>query len=190
MEIKDVELMKLLLDPKRSRIVQFAREKPMTVKELAERLNEKSSRLYYHVKKLEEYGVIKVVETRQVSNLTEKYYQTIKEAITVDVELVKNYGDELFQMLNNVVQKGMAAHHHMLTKHHQTGQGHGLSELFITYTQETGVEWYQTINNLSRILRPTQEPVKEEVIRTMYDPLQLEQKGTFAYIILSFKMDD
>jgi DNA-binding transcriptional ArsR family regulator len=73
--LRDAELVKLLLDPRRSRILEYA-SRPVSVNELAEKIGELPSRVYYHVHKLEEAGLLEVVDTRQRGNLIEKLYQS------------------------------------------------------------------------------------------------------------------
>lgn len=65
---------KSLFNYHRIRILQVIKEKQKTVKEIAQLLNEKPSRLYYHINQLEENGLIKVVDEKKVNNLTQKYY--------------------------------------------------------------------------------------------------------------------
>jgi predicted ArsR family transcriptional regulator len=51
-----------------------------TVKELAAALDVPPTRLYYHVRMLEEHGLIEVVDRRMVSGIEERRYRSIEEA--------------------------------------------------------------------------------------------------------------
>ncbi|MEG6573966.1 MULTISPECIES: winged helix-turn-helix domain-containing protein [Bacillales] len=77
MNNKELEIAKSLFNLQRIRILQAVKEKEKTVKEIAEILNEKPSRLYYHVHQLEDLGLLKVVREKQVGNLIQKYYKSV-----------------------------------------------------------------------------------------------------------------
>jgi DNA-binding transcriptional ArsR family regulator len=74
MNEKETKIAKTLFNYQRTKILQMVKDKEKTVKEIAELLNEKPSRLYYHVNQLETLGLIKVVDEKKVNNLTQKYY--------------------------------------------------------------------------------------------------------------------
>ncbi|SFU65741.1 ArsR/SmtB family transcription factor [Alicyclobacillus macrosporangiidus] len=84
--LRDAELVKLLLDPRRSRILEYA-SRPVSVNELAEKIGELPSRVYYHVHKLEEAGLLEVVDTRQRGNLIEKLYQSTHPELDFSLDL-------------------------------------------------------------------------------------------------------
>src|SRR5947209_18652343 len=70
--ITDLETLRVLADPLRLSIIgafpsAVGRRRPMSVKEIAERIDEGQTKLYRHVKKLEDVGLIYVAETRVVS---------------------------------------------------------------------------------------------------------------------------
>ena len=76
--ISDIEQVKALSHPLRMRIIEtLAAADPMTTKQVAERLGEKPTRLYHHVDKLEQAGLIRLTHTKQNRGTTEKYYETI-----------------------------------------------------------------------------------------------------------------
>lgn len=72
--ITDVETIKVFADERRLAILAALRQ-PLTVKELADRLQTPQSQLYYHVNLLEKHGLIQVVATQIVSGIIEKQYQ-------------------------------------------------------------------------------------------------------------------
>src|SRR5205085_3177564 len=51
-----------------------------TVKELAAALDVPTTRLYYHMKILEQHGLVEVVERRMVSGIEERRYRAITDA--------------------------------------------------------------------------------------------------------------
>lgn len=72
--IEDAETFELLADPTRHEIIELVMT-PRSVTEIAEAMRVPRTRLYHHVKLLEEAGMITVVETRQVGAIQEKVYQ-------------------------------------------------------------------------------------------------------------------
>lgn len=73
--INDADALKLLADPFRSRILDLLRSEVHTAKELAQTLNLSPKKLYYHLKLMEEKGLIRIVSTRIVSGIIEKSYR-------------------------------------------------------------------------------------------------------------------
>lgn len=82
--IDTIEQLKAIADPLRQQLLQeFARE-PATTKQVAVTLGLQPTRLYHHVAKLENCGLIKLVETRPVRGATEKYYEAVASYIKID----------------------------------------------------------------------------------------------------------
>jgi len=85
--ITDLDTLRLLADPLRLSILgafpPMAR-RPMSVKEIAEKIDEGQTKLYRHVKKLEEAGLIRVVETRVVSGIIEKRYLPAQKRMMIE----------------------------------------------------------------------------------------------------------
>lgn len=85
--INDLETLKVLADPLRLQIVELCTQAPRTVKQVAAVLNMPPTKLYYHIKQLEERSLVKVVDTRIVSGIVEKQYQAAAYNYRVDREL-------------------------------------------------------------------------------------------------------
>jgi DNA-binding transcriptional ArsR family regulator len=90
--VTDLETLRLLADPLRLSILSAfppARTgRTMSVKEIAEKLDEGQTKLYRHVKKLEEAGLIQVAETRVVSGIIEKRYRTAQRRLLIESDLL------------------------------------------------------------------------------------------------------
>lgn len=71
--IEDDETFELLTDETRIEIIEHLGE-PRSVTELAEAMGVPRTRLYHHVRLLEEAGLIEVVDTRQAGAMTEKIF--------------------------------------------------------------------------------------------------------------------
>ena len=66
--------LRALADDVRSEIVALLRERAFSTQELAQRLGMPKGTVGHHVKVLEQAGLIRVVRTRKVRALTEKFY--------------------------------------------------------------------------------------------------------------------
>jgi DNA-binding MarR family transcriptional regulator len=90
--IANLETLRVLTDPLRMRLMSAFADQPdtpMTVKQLANQLEVRPTRLYYHVNLLEEHGLIKVASSRVVSGIIEKSYIPAARSINVDQELLR-----------------------------------------------------------------------------------------------------
>ncbi|MBA2375615.1 MAG: winged helix-turn-helix domain-containing protein [Actinomycetota bacterium] len=72
--VRDPEQFKAVGDPTRHRIIILLSEKAATTSQLAEALEQPKGSVGHHLKVLEDAGLIRVVRTRQVRAMTEKYY--------------------------------------------------------------------------------------------------------------------
>lgn len=87
--IDDLEALKVYFDPMRSRIMRTVAYTPRTVQEIAQELDVPFTRLYYHMGLLEKHGLIRVVETRNLSGaVEEKFYQIAARSFVIDRSLL------------------------------------------------------------------------------------------------------
>ncbi|HHY87293.1 MAG TPA: helix-turn-helix transcriptional regulator [Chloroflexi bacterium] len=86
--IRDLETLRVVVDPLHRQIYEVLRPRPQTIKQVAGQLGLAPSRLYYHFNQMEGAGLIRVVETRQVGNLTEKVYWVVASEVEVDPDLL------------------------------------------------------------------------------------------------------
>ena len=92
--LDDPEVLRLVADPLRLRLLEALRRAPRTVTELADDLGVARTRLYYHVRLLEGAGLVSVAATSVVSGITEKRYQVTAYRLTVDRALLGGAGDD------------------------------------------------------------------------------------------------
>ena len=105
--IEDLETLKVLSDPLRMQIIELMGDQPRTVKQIAKQLEMTPNKLYYHIKLLDDHGLIRVVETRLVSGIVEKHYQTTAKEITVADGLlsVSKQGEgEISSLISNLLE--------------------------------------------------------------------------------------
>jgi len=87
--VTELEQLRVLSDPLRMRVLNNLFQEPLTVKQVADRLEVPATKLYYHVNELERIGLVKVVETRVKSGIIEKYYRMTAGKIQVSRELLR-----------------------------------------------------------------------------------------------------
>jgi DNA-binding transcriptional ArsR family regulator len=85
--VNDLDTLRVLADPLRLQIIELLTPAPRTVKQIAADLKLHATKLYYHIKQLEERGLIRVVDTRIVSGILEKHYQAVALSYRVDKSL-------------------------------------------------------------------------------------------------------
>jgi DNA-binding transcriptional ArsR family regulator len=88
------ETVRVIADPVRLRLLELLRQQPRTVTELAELLDVPRTRLYYHIRLLEEHGLITVDDTRVVSGITEKRYRVTAYRFSVAKTLLGASGED------------------------------------------------------------------------------------------------
>lgn len=90
-EMHDLDLVPDLTHPIRGAIVRRLRQ-PKTVAELADELDSPITRLYHHINRLDDVGLIRVVATRRVAAVTERRYQVSALSFT--------FADDAFEGLD------------------------------------------------------------------------------------------
>lgn len=86
--LTEMEQVKALADPLRTRVLEALCQKPMTTKQVALQLGEKPTKLYHHVEILERAGLVQLVETRPNRGTVEKYYQAVARQFALDRKLL------------------------------------------------------------------------------------------------------
>lgn len=74
LEVREPGQFRAVGDPVRQRVIGILSERAATTSQLAEALGETRGNVGYHLKILAEARLVKVVRTRQVRAITEKYY--------------------------------------------------------------------------------------------------------------------
>jgi DNA-binding transcriptional ArsR family regulator len=84
--VSEPEKMRALADDLRAKIVSLLRERAWSTQELARELGVPKGTVGHHLKVLERAGLIRVVRTRQVRALTEKYYGRVAKLFLFEAE--------------------------------------------------------------------------------------------------------
>ncbi|WP_066067926.1 winged helix-turn-helix domain-containing protein [Neobacillus soli] len=191
-KIDDIEIAKMMLDVRKRGILDIAKE-PVTVSQIAVELNEKPSRLYYHVKKLEEAGLLELVETRLQGNLIEKYYKRTKAAgrsFELDESLLKEHHGTVMEEIMKLLQPGLK----LLQSELKKGKPDFDKQvnLMISLPTLTGREWETSHERMMGAIREQSdgdEKLEESSLPNLTEE-ELNKKSKYAYIMLSYRVDD
>ncbi|MCM3340354.1 helix-turn-helix domain-containing protein [Paenibacillus sp. MER TA 81-3] len=192
--IDDIELAKILLDPRRMHILRLAQDEPVTVKQMAEQMDEKPSRLYYHVKKLEEAHLLELVETKQQGNLIEKYYRSNNEhrSFTFGKQLTAEYSSYIVQEILRITHQGMGLIEEGM-KMGQIGEGM-LAEANIAYASLTPMEWAEKTHLVQNAISSNKEqspfePSESDIAKNAELSKQTT-KDDYVFVMLSYRLND
>jgi len=86
--IENLEQLRALADPLRMRILEQLVQRPMTMSQLGDAFGESTAKMHYHVRELEKFGFIKLVEKRERGGFIEKYYRAVAKDVRVPPELL------------------------------------------------------------------------------------------------------
>jgi DNA-binding transcriptional ArsR family regulator len=92
MDLDDLDLVHDLTHPVRGAVLRRLKH-PRTVADVAELMDVPVTRLYHHVNKLADLGLIRVVATRQVAAVTERRYQVVAKSFGLDPKLLNTFDD-------------------------------------------------------------------------------------------------
>src|SRR5581483_4074782 len=74
MVVADPKQLKAMADPLRTQLIQLLRDRARSTQDLSEELAVPKGTIGHHLKVLESAGLIRVVRTRKVRAMTEKFY--------------------------------------------------------------------------------------------------------------------
>jgi len=105
--VDNLEVLKVLSDPTRLEIMKHIgaenrRDHLCTVKQLAKLMDVSPTKLYYHIKLLEEQGLLIVGDTRVVSGIIEKQYQVVAHSITLSQSALSTHDGPIDKALEDV----------------------------------------------------------------------------------------
>lgn len=105
--VTDVDTIKALADTTRLAILRaLSRDRvPKSAKELAEDLDEPQTKLYRHLKVLQEAGLIEAAETRVVSGIVETKYRSMQAGLSIDPS---EHPDETREAMRNMIVGNLA----------------------------------------------------------------------------------
>jgi DNA-binding transcriptional ArsR family regulator len=179
---KTAEEVKMVFDPLRLRILEtiYHTEHEMNVKEIATKIDEAANKVHYHVMKLVNFGVLKLVRTEAINGIIAKYYTNAYDGYVLDpsggskqvYELTKKslysnldmavleFKKDMVSYMNLVAEQGKQAqrglligyHKLYMTKEEKEAVMKQLQELLEQYKKEDLTkETYTMIQTIARI---------------------------------------
>lgn len=109
-ELTSLEEVKAFSVPYRLKILEYmySFKAPATVKKIADKMGETPAKIHYHVKIMEEVGIVKLVYTKNINGIIAKFYEPAAEHYHIN-HLSGNDEDK-FKMLNET-QKVIASYY-------------------------------------------------------------------------------
>jgi DNA-binding transcriptional ArsR family regulator len=87
--VNTLDQLRSLSDPLRIRILEQLVRRPMTMSQLGEVFGETTAKMHYHVRELEKFGFITLVEKRERGGFIEKYYRAVARDVQVAPDLLR-----------------------------------------------------------------------------------------------------
>lgn len=112
-ELSTLEEIRAYTDPYRIEILfNFERlSRPATCKEIADIMEEVPAKVYYHIKKMEKVGILKLVYTKNINGIIAKYYEPTAESFIVKNKYTENEPinsikvNETIRVINDIFDK-------------------------------------------------------------------------------------
>ena len=95
--LNSLEEINVVSDPIRLNIIMNLGLTPKTAQDLSDKMGVSSSKIHYHLKILEENGIIEVVDTELINGITQKYFLPVAKAFIPNSEIFnKNLEKNIF----------------------------------------------------------------------------------------------
>lgn len=102
-EINTFEELKCISDQLRMKISMLLIEREMTATEIGKHLNIPKAKIFYHLKELEKYGMVKINRTEVKGSNVYKYYVATHNGFKVNPQLLNEYRDEVSDSTKDIV---------------------------------------------------------------------------------------
>jgi DNA-binding transcriptional ArsR family regulator len=134
--ISDHATLKVFYDPIRQRILR-ALYVPMSVTELGDELDESPNRLYYHVRLLEQHGLVVVAEERRAGSNIERLYGRAATRYEIAPALVDEGTRLAGPVVDDVMNRLLVRFEHLLAapKKSSDAEKRELTQLVLTHTK-------------------------------------------------------
>lgn len=95
--LNSLEEINVVSDPIRLNIIMNLGLTPKTAQDLSDKMGVSRSKIHYHLKILEENGIIEVVDTELINGITQKYFLPVAKAFIPNSEIFnKNLEKNIF----------------------------------------------------------------------------------------------
>ena len=123
--LNTLEEINIVSDPIRLKILMTLGTRPKTAQDLSDALGVSRSKIHYHLKILEQNGIIEVVDTELINGITQKYFLPVARAFIPNSEIFnKNLEEKQFTF--KIPKKGYESFekelNDLIKKYSQEGQ--------------------------------------------------------------------
>ena len=202
-KMQTMDLMKVLSDPRRNAILHLAK-RPITVKELAEEMDEKPSRLYYHINKLLDVELLEIVETKQQGNLVENYYKAINVDDIIykgDIQMQAENLPLALSLIRRSLDPALRLYEKGLEKvKEEAEKGNVTLQRNPYHVSINSMEQPDDGKRMARLFRAMMKVVLNKEKREnepwpefdygQLEPEEEKESGTYEYIIISYRTED
>ena len=176
-----IEMAKLLFDPKIERLLKTFRYSSKTIKEAANELDEKPSRLYYHINKLVKLDLLRVIEEKQINNFIEKYYSsahTFDDLFAIEGEDAVNNKEWVLNQIMLRFNEGMNVMKADLDSYDELVKenSEGNAKFSILEANLTPAEWKHLYNEMINLIKNR-------------DQKPTEDTNEYSFVLLSYNND-
>lgn len=202
-KMQTMDLMKVLSDPRRNAILELAK-RPITVKELAEEMDEKPSRLYYHINKLLDVDLLEIVETKQQGNLVENYYKAINvediiykgdvqmqaENLPLALSLIRRSLDPALRLYEKGLEKVREEREKGNTSLQRNPYHISINSIS---SRMTAKDWRESLEPMMNVILNKNRDQPEQWPDFDYGKINPEEEkevGTYQYMIISYRTED
>jgi DNA-binding transcriptional ArsR family regulator len=160
LKVIDGEAYRLLEDDTRRRIIFLLRDNELTVKEVASKLELTPQNIYHHVRKLQQAGLIRVLEERRAGHLIESYYTTTADTFMyVDDEIEELVAQSFIDVLHGLNDLGIQVEVN-------EENADRLSEMYLRRNKLLNPRLLNRIFQYSRLVKMTDEEFEESLEQT------------------------
>ena len=154
---KTDEDIKMVFDPYRKKIIMkyLHSKEPLTVKQVADKLEEVPAKVHYHVKKLIDYGVLSLAKTEEINGIMAKYYKSNYKGILFEGSELSSevylsqmpFIRDVFTKITEKFRKDLEKHAELVSK--DEDQRHISAEIHHLYmTKEEEQEFLDTMDKI------------------------------------------
>jgi DNA-binding transcriptional ArsR family regulator len=181
-QIEKVEQLRVISDRLRTRIADLLGRRAMTVAQLSDDLGLAHAKVHYHVRELEQAGLVHLVATREKGGILEKYYRAVARVFSIAPGLLRSLPPDesvatVTEFVQQILNDALRAFALDLRQPRPGSNAGTLSETALYLTDD---EARLLMGKVADLLRPYEEPRGVEGVRErtfvhlLYTTLPLE----------------
>ncbi len=109
MVLNDPEIVKIATESTRRKILSLLRVNDLSISQISQILGKDQSTVYRHIKKLEAYGLIKIVGERKVHHIPEALYGRVAKTYIIIPEIDRNEHNSIVYYKRGTAKEAMNA---------------------------------------------------------------------------------